>query len=200
MDDDQLDELLEGDRRVWEASVAAATTTLVHATREQVAQEPRHERRPRRRGLLVAGVVAGTIALTAGAGVAAAQLSIPPFQTTDPGTTRIATAIPIDYVESDGTPVTCKAFMEFASIDDATESRLMNDITTHDWRAVGQRAYDEARASGGGDASTRFGSNVDSALFAEAEQTIPGLLREPTKAAGVTWAGFSMSCSPQNTW
>lgn len=208
MNDEQLDEMLDHDEHVWDTGVTTALAALVGATKDNVDAAETRSRPARRRGLIVGVALAGGLLATAGAGVTAAELGIPPFQTTDPGTVRIATAVPITYTESTGTQVICKAFMELRNVDNATESSLMDSILRHDWVGVGQDAYNDAHGAGGGQAAiaTRFARDIDDALFAQAKSVVPQLTRasavlkdgDLASTSSILWAGSSMSCSPQN--
>lgn len=213
MNDAELDELLERDTggarggREWGDDVTRAVASLVRETRTAAGDRRpgrlgRTRTRPRRRGLLVGAAVAGALALTAAAGVTASQLGIPPFQTLEPGVERVATAVPITYTESDGTPVTCKAFMEFRHLGDADQDRVVSFISSHDWAGTGQAAYDAAHAAGGtaDDISLRFSNGIDAALFAGAKTALPQVVRGPGATSGVVFNGYGMSCSPQNAW
>ncbi|MEC5171185.1 hypothetical protein [Glaciihabitans sp. GrIS 2.15] len=198
MDDKELDELLGRATTPLASSVSTEVSNLVDATREH--SRPRKAaRRTWSRSLVWGGVAAGAILLTAGASVVAAQMGIPPFQSIEDGTQRTTTAIPVDYVESDGHEVRCLAFMEFRNLDAAADSEIERFIKVSDWTGFGQGLFDSARAKAtqSNTATTRLGVLVSAALFEKAAKVLPGLQRGPADTTDVIFNGSSMSCSPQ---
>lgn len=205
MNDTELDELL------WHArpkvplgdGIDEATTGLVYSSKAHVGVgmgKPTRHRRP----LLIAAVAAGAIVLTAGASVTAAQLGIPPFQGIEAGTQRLATAAPIDYVETDGTSVTCKAFLEFRNLNSSEQATVESAVASYDWSRVGQAAYDRAHdaATTAEDRSILFGDRIAAELYKVGASALPGLTRTSADSRGheVLYNGYGMSCTPQNTW
>ena len=165
MDDKELDELLGRVTTPLARSVSTEVSNLVDATREQT--RPRKAvRRTWSRSLVWGGVAAGAILLTAGASVVAAQMGIPPFQGIEDGLQRTTTAIPVDYVESDGHEVRCLAFMEFRNLDAVADSEVEHFIKASDWTGFGQGLFDTAQANAtqSSTATYQLGTVVDAAL------------------------------------
>ena len=77
--------------------------------------------------------------LSAGAGLTAYQLSIPPFQSLKPGLQRAQTPIPLDYERGDGSPVRCLVFMEFENLRPAQLQRIDDAVASQDWSPQRQR-------------------------------------------------------------
>ncbi|GAA4995522.1 hypothetical protein GCM10023317_24750 [Actinopolymorpha pittospori] len=101
MQDHEFDELLRlGAARPSAAATAAATElaerTRAHADAPLVNSRPVKQRPWSRRLVLAGGVLAGVAVLSAGASVAAYQMSIPPFQSLPPGLQRVDSPIPLD--------------------------------------------------------------------------------------------------------
>jgi hypothetical protein len=194
----ELDLLLDAARESLDGRALAATNELVESTRQAVdrgSSVPAWHRRPRVR---VGLVLAAAITLTAGASVTAAELSIPPFQTIGAGTERTTTAIPLDYVQTDGKPVRCLAFMEFENLNSAHDTRVEAFIKTHDWTGFGQTIYDRAVARAEGPTEVDQSMDIDAPLYAEARTVFPGLPRSfaVDPATQLSFAGSSMSCTP----
>src|SRR4051794_26223715 len=102
MDDDALDALLE--RSAPSPSPQALDVALQLARRTAVEQR-RPPRRIRRRPMLIAATAAGVLLVTGAGTLTAYQLGIPPFQTVDSGSERIATPVTIEYTNSLGKQV-----------------------------------------------------------------------------------------------
>ena len=198
MDDKELDELLGRAMTPLASSVSTEVSNLVDATREHT--RPRKAvRKTWSRSIVWGGVAAGAILLTAGASVVAAQMGIPPFQGIEEGTQRTTTAIPVDYVETDGHEVRCLAFMEFRNLDAAADLEVEHFIKASDWTGFGQGLFDTAHANAtqSSTATYQLGSLIDAALYEKATEVLPGLQRGPATTTDVTFNGSSMSCSAQ---
>lgn len=78
MDDIKLDELLNHDKRTWDDDVTDAITRMVFTTKAEAPQKALPHRGPHRRGVIVGAVVAGAIALTAGASITGSRTGDPP--------------------------------------------------------------------------------------------------------------------------
>lgn len=200
MDDSKLDELLDHDKRSWGDGVTDAIAGMVFATGADASQRLIARRRPHRRRVIIGAVVVGAIALTAGASITAAQMGIPPFQSIEAGTQRVATPVPVTYRETGGTPVACQAFMEFRNLDNYSQTQLESSIKKHDWSRTGQSAYDAAISQGGtsDEIADRFGSQIRAILLTEAKAVLPRLVNGPSTTKGVIFNGYGMSCSAQN--
>jgi len=193
----ELDTLLDAARESLDGRALAATHELIESTRQAVERGRSVPTWHRRRSVRVGFVLAAAIALTAGASVTAAELSIPPFQTIDAGTERTTTAIPLNYVQTDGKPVRCLAFMEFKNLDAEHDTRVEAFIKTHEWSGFGQTIYDRAVARAKGSTEVDEFMDIDDPLYAEARAVFPGLPRsfavDPTSQ--LSFAGSSMSCT-----
>lgn len=198
MDDRELDELLDRAPKQLNNNVSAAVNDLIETAREHVRPQP-SPRKKWSRSAVWGSIAAGAVALTAGASITAAQLGIPPFQSIEPGTQRTTTAIPINYVETDGHEVHCLAFMEFRNLDTAADAKVERFITASDWSGFGQSLFDsvEVKATASSSASYLLGDAVNAALFEKATQALPGLQHGPADTTDVIYNGSSMSCSPQ---
>lgn len=193
MDDQELDRLLSRVGRPQSDGSLAAATELIEATREEY-RAGRQRKRWARKGLLWGGALTAAALLTAGAGITAAQLGIPPFQSIEDGIQRIPVAVPVDYRETSGTPVHCLAFMEFRHLDNASEAELQSFVSRHDWSGFGQRVRD----AGATERPTDFIDALDAALYREAEGVLPGLRHGPIDTDATSFTGFGMSCTPQS--
>lgn len=120
VDDDTLDDLLERSAPV--PSVEAVCTALQLARR--TAAEQRQPQRRHRRWPVIAAFTAGALLLSGAGTLTAYQLSVPPFQTTDPGSERIATPIPVEYTNSLGKQVRCQAFTEWEDLTSEQRATL----------------------------------------------------------------------------
>lgn len=198
MDDDELDALLTRARPALGSETATAARDLATATRP--ASRGRVARPRRRRRVFWGAAAAGVVLLTAGGTLTAAQLHVPPFQTLEPGVERISTAVPVDYVERSGRPVTCEAFLEFRQLDRSSRDQVTRYLQEQDWTGFGQTAYDTAaaRTKSSSEPTTTdvFYEIVDEDLAAAATRALPGVPVNDRHSAGVIFSGSAMSCRP----
>jgi hypothetical protein len=175
-----------------------AAVELAERSRLQIAT-PASRRRPFwRRPTIAAGVLGGCILLTAGTSLAAYQLSIPPFQTIPAGIQRLTNPVPVDYVSIDGTRMRCLAFAEFQNLSPEQYHRLDHFVAGHDWSGFGARLVQNGPAA---DARTHAEESdavttlLDTALYRQASQIVPGLLLRHTAPGHPTYAGYGESCN-----
>lgn len=149
MQDHELDDLLLQARRSVTAASADEARRLALAAIGTTSEEPaprsvRSDSSLRRRGRLRAlpiGIAAAL--LLAGAGTLTAhQLSIPPFQTLEPGLVRSVDGVPLEFRTDSGTLVTCRAFLEFRGLSTAQAEQVNAMIAEGDWDGYGQELYD----------------------------------------------------------
>jgi len=190
MDDDALDALLE--RSAPSPSPQAIDAALQLARRTAVEQR-RPARRSRRRPMLVAATAAGVLLVTGAGTLTAYQLGIPPFQSVDSGSGRIATPVLIEYTNSLGKQVRCQAFTEWEDL--TAEQRTTLNALAQDpyWVGYGDRVLAE---KGLKDAPVL---DQEQAVFDQAAADLSGRADAALKAAGeypATHHGFAISCAP----
>lgn len=141
MDEGALDELLLQSRANISGNVEATARALARdtVTRELVATQPVRRRWTTMRILFPTGAAA--LALTAAGTVAAYQLSIPPFQTTEPGIQRTTRSVPVDYQLASGRFASCDAFVETRDASTTQLDQIEAMIASTDWTGYGQRTY-----------------------------------------------------------
>lgn len=141
MDEEALNALLTQSRTDIspDAEVTARAVARKVVSRELGQRGPVRPRWTAKRLLLPAGVA--VLALTAAGTVAASQLSLPPFQTTEPGIQRVGRAVPVDYQLTSGGRVSCDAFVETRRASSGQLGRIEKMIASTDWSGYGQRTY-----------------------------------------------------------
>lgn len=142
--DDDLDRLLDAAAPRVGPEPFAAAEELARLSR-QAADEEVAARRPRRRRRVLAAVAIAAVLSGAGT-VTAYELSIPPFQSLDPGLFRLRPAIVIDYPIGGGALRRCEAFPEFINLTDAQETTARRWAEDRDWTGYGATLADRARA------------------------------------------------------
>jgi len=190
VDDDTLDDLLA---RSATAPSPAAVDTAIQLARETATGQRRPSRRLRRRPLLIGAIAAGAVLLSAGGTLTAYQLGIPPFQSVDSGSERIATPVLIEYTNSLGKQVRCQAFTEWEDL--TAEQRTTLNALAQDpyWVGYGDRVLAE---KGLKDAPVL---DQEQAVFDQAAADLSGRADAALKAAGeypATHHGFAISCAP----
>lgn len=197
MDDQELDRLLTASRPSITELQAAKAGELVGQTEAMVrrASPARQQHRLRTIGVAVAclGVA------TAGATLTAAQLNLPPFQTSEPGIQRIPDAIPADYVDVEGNPWTCDSFMEFRDLDRSESAKVATYVKDHDWRGFGNDAYQDAQRISGqspDQITSTFYAIVGTRLEEHAQHALQGISVRSYIPDEPTYSGSSISCSP----
>lgn len=194
--DDALDRLLDAAAPDVGPAPRAAAEELARLTRQAVDDEPAARPRRRRRALLAA--VASAMILCGAGTVTAYELSIPPFQSLDPGLFRLRPAIVIDYTISPGVVHRCEAFPEFINLTDTQESAARAWVEDQDWTGYGDMLADKARTVRGvvDEASVldAFGADLRARLV---DQILPGISQDPvqaTQTGAPALAGYGASC------
>lgn len=187
MNDDELDALLLRARAGVSRNAEATARVLA---RETVVRELGGTRRARGRWstwrvLLPTG--AAVLALTAAGTVAAAQLNIPPFQTTEPGIQRIYRAVPVDYQLTSGRRASCDAFVETRGASGAQLRRIEAMIASTNWAGYGQRTY--AQLPAGARAVTTAPGPIADVVLSDLKK------RALAAAPGSDVTGGAISCS-----
>lgn len=177
MNDDDLDLLLTDARR-HAAEPAVVLSRLVAAETAQLNRaRPRVQRRWLRVGVL-APVGMGVVALMGAGTLAAYQLSIPPFVSTESGVERVTEPIPVDYTTDAGTVLDCNLWLEFRNVSDAQRANLNAMSTDSMWQGFGQRVYDDLPESHKGTQDgpePLWSERVDDQVYADALRANPGL-------------------------
>jgi len=151
----------------------------------------------RRKPGWVAAAAAGCVFALTGAGTLAAhQLGIPPFQTTDPGTERAMRGVSITYTNSLHRQVDCLAFIEYRNLDAAERDRIEQVAGDGRWQGYGQRTLDRL---GIPDATPEAQNQALTAVVFEdlwqaARSEVPGLAYM-TQSNGPVFTGSSISCA-----
>ena len=195
MNDEDLDVLLDGARqRASEPATALSRLVAVEAAQTHGPRARSWHRRLRVGVLAPAGI--GVLALTGAGTLAAYQLSVPPFVSTEPGVERVTDPIPVDYTTDAGTVLDCGLWLEFRNVSDAQRANLDAMATDPMWQGFGQRVYDalpeQNRAVQDGPESL-WSERVNEQVYAEALRANPGLtLRGP--ADGPSLVGATTRC------
>jgi hypothetical protein len=190
MDDEALDALLS--RSAAAPSLAAVDTARLIA-QQTAKNQRRRAHRMLRRPVLVIGLGAGALFLAGAGTLTAYQLSLPPFQTTDPGSERAA-PVALDYTNSLGKRVRCLAFSEWENLTDAQRTVLASLPDDPFWVGYGDRVLAE---EGLKNAPVL---DQEQAVFTHADQDIQqraeAALTSTTGLDHAVQAGFSASCAP----
>lgn len=192
MDDAALDALLE--RSAPSPSSEAVGTALQLARRTAVEQR-RPSRSIRRRPLVAAAVVAGALVVCGAGTLTAYQLGIPPFQTIDPGSERIATPVPVEYTNSLGKQVRCQAFTEWEGLTSEQRATLNGLGQDAYWVGYGDRVLAEQGLQ------TASVLDQEQAVFDQVGEDLPRRADAALRAAHDTpgrgtYHGYAISCSP----
>jgi hypothetical protein len=176
-----------------------SATTLAAMVDDVVAVSS--ERRTARRGRtapVFAIALGGAIVLTGGASVTAAVMSIPPFQSLEPGMYRVPDPIHAVIPMPDGTHERCLAFVEFKGLNAAEEAHAREVVDEYDWAPTVRAAADDATAANPPQAE--FEAAFSDALGVRLTAIIierTGLPEASTSTRpGPAFSGWSMSCEP----
>lgn len=187
MDERSLDDLLLQSRaNISGDSEDAARALARDAVSRELAATPTVRRR-RAVGRVLIPTGAAVFALCAAGTVAAYQLSIPPFQTTEPGVQRTTGSVPVDYRLVSGRSAFCDAFVETRGASRIQRERIESMIGSTDWSGYGQRTYD-ALPQSAQSVSTAPGP-VGDVVLGELED------RARAAAPGVEVTGGAISCT-----
>ncbi len=203
--DRDLDALLRDadPARLRPAQGAALVRDLVEQTRVAAdgAGSPAHsQRRLRaRRPVLIGGLIAGAVAVSAAGTLTAYQLSVPPFQTVEDRLQRAATPIPLDYVRAaDGATVRCSVFLEFRHLDPAALQQLQRVIRSTSWTAARQAQLlgRPADAPPPTTESEVFPRGLLGGLYSFARTAVPDLALQRDAGQRPVLNGYGASCRP----
>ena len=196
MNDTELDDLLARSAAALPPAVARDAVALAQAT---APARIRRGRTPRPRWF-VPVVVAGSLALTAGASTTAVQLSQWPWVTMPEGNVRNTVPIPVDWVTDHGHVESCRAWIELRNQDDGDREALDAAIEEHDWNGFGQHLYDTGTTTYPDDldGERRVGDELDPALFAFTRDALPGVLVFSEPGDTVAIDALGMTCRPDN--
>ena len=194
--DTELDALLRDSASAPSQVAIAAAVALSREHQATVRSASGRLRRRNSPAWVVSGAAVAVLSLTAAGSVAAYQLGIPPFQTTDPGTTRTVTGIPVNYRNSLDREVDCLAFIEYRNLTPRQEKALDDLTRSSQWRGYGQRLLDrlaipEATAL---EQNLAISDAVPDDLLIAAQKAVPGLAFK-VKTKGPLFTGSSMSCA-----
>lgn len=176
MTDEELDAALTRSRSAIPTGAAAEARRLVRATRPT--QAPRRARR-----WVLPAAVAGALALTGGANLAAAQMEIWPYVGMPADNLRTSEPIPLIWTTEDGHHEECGAWLEFADTPKSTVDAVEEAILETDWTGFGQNLYDagspQPRDPGG---ESRVSTELDARLDAFVREHAPSVA--PLSGAG----------------
>lgn len=172
---------------------------------QRLATASRPQPRPTRSRLLwlLPALALGGGLLTAGITATAAQLSVWPWVELPAGSLRTTEPIPVEWVNDDGAEESCRAYLELENASDADIEALDGAILARDWSRFGQELYDQGTPEAGDfNGQSRVGVQLDRALAAFAQATIPGLdpLTSPNfdAATAPRIGATGMSCRSDN--
>lgn len=199
--DDTLDRLLGAAAPVAPPAHVAAAKELALLTR-QAAHEPQPPRTTFKRRRIALGAAAAAAVLSGAGTVAAYELSIPPFQTTEPGVFRLRPPVVIDYASPSGQQRRCEAFPEFMNLSSEQEMAARDWAKTQDWTGYGEMLAASANAARA-DVQEEREELVMDAFAADlrgrlVEEIVPGVSQDAIGASerGEAFlAGYGSSCS-----
>lgn len=196
VNDLQLDRLLRQSAPV--PSPEAVETSLLFSRQVRgVAAGAEPLRARRRPNWVAAGAIAGALSLTGAGTLTAYQLSIPPFQTLEPGLERAMTGIPVNYRSSAGQDVECLAFIEFRNLNAVQREQIEQVASDDRWDGYGQRVLDALVMSDASpeDQQLAIGEVVGEDLYLAAKSAVPPIVHAETGATeGPIFSGSSLSC------
>lgn len=196
MIDDELDELL----------ASAATDVMPAAAHEAVALADATMPHRLRRGRPVRArwfgpvIMCGSLALTAGAGVAVVEMSHWAGVGMPTGTVRNLVPIPVNWATDDGHTENCRAWIELQNAERGDRAALDAAIAARDWTGFGQRLYDQGvPVPEDADGEGRVADQLYPFLQEFARDVMPGVtwFVEPGDTFGVTASG--MTCVPEQS-
>ncbi|TWP32748.1 hypothetical protein [Leekyejoonella antrihumi] len=126
------------------------------------------------------------------------QLSVPPFQSLEPGLQRTSHGVPFTYRTDSGTLVVCEAFVEFSGVTGRQRRQINAMVTDTSWAGYGQRTYNalpaKKRAVQDGPGPT--GDAILNDLEQRALRAAPGTKLRAAQGPMVT--GGAISCNYPN--
>lgn len=193
MDDHRIDELLSSAVKPMTPAALRETALLVDASMPARLREGR----PVRSRWFVPVLVGGSLALTAGAGVALVEMSHWAGVSMPLENVRNTTPIPVNWTTEDGHLETCRAWIELRNPGRGDQAALDAAIEARDWTGFGQRLYDAGRPEPfDPDGERRVADELAPAIQEFALDVLPGVLwfSEPGDTVGV--AAHGMTCVP----
>ncbi len=191
MDDAELDLLLT---RARPQVPPAAEDEARRVARSITASAPQKTQRSRWRRGWVLPLAVGAVLLTGAGTMLAQQLSLPPFQSLEPGLVRSIDGVPVSYRTEAGTLVSCLAFVEFRDLTPAQEDQVNRMVTETDWEGYGQGMYEGLSAADREIQmfSDGMGTVIHDDLQRRALEAAPGT--KPPVTDGPTITGGAISC------
>ena len=196
MNDLELDELLRASADAPPVAAGTTAVQLAQEIRDEVAGAVPLRRRRVRRGLVVAGALGVVVTLTGAGTLAAYQLSVPPFSTTQPGESRTTTPIPVNYTNSLGRRVECLAFIDYRNLS-ADQQAALEKVPTEDrWRGYGDRLMKRLDMPSAGPYAQNeaVGAAVNEDLYRAAREAVPGMTYMGD-TGGPDFSGSALSCA-----
>ncbi|WP_168627835.1 MULTISPECIES: hypothetical protein [unclassified Cryobacterium] len=193
MNDDRLDELLSAAIKPMTPAALRETAMLVDASMPAQLREGR----PVRSRWFVPMLVGGSLALTAGAGVAVVEMSHWAGVSMPLENARNTTPIPVNWTTDDGHSETCRAWIELRNPGPGDRAALDEAIEARDWAGFGQHLYDAGKPEPfDPDGERRVADQLSPFLQKFAREVVPGVLwfSEPGDTVGVDAHG--MTCVP----
>jgi len=196
MNDLELDDLLARSISPLPSTVSREAAQLA---KETMPARVRRGLTPRARWF-VPVIVAGSLALTAGASLTAIQLSQWPWVTMPASNVRSTVPIPVDWITDSGYSESCRAWIELRNPGDDDRAILDAAIQGHDWDGFGQEIYSAGtNVADDPDGESRVSERLSPALVAFTKKVLPGVLimGEPGETVAVDALG--MSCRADNS-
>jgi hypothetical protein len=195
MNDLELDDLLARSISPLPSTVSREAVLLA---RETMPARVRRGRVPRARWFFPA-IVAGALALTAGASLSAVQLSQWPWVTMPANNVRNTVPIPVDWITDSGYSESCRAWIELRNTGDDDRATLDAAIQDYDWDGFGQKIYNAGtNVADDPDGEIRASEQLYPALFAFTKKVLPGVLIFGESGETVAVDALGMSCRADN--
>lgn len=197
MTDDELDIRLN---RMADRLPAAVEAEAGHVARDTMPPRLRRGRAPRAPWVLPV-VVAGGLALTAGASTAVVAMSHWAGVSMPAQNIRNTQPIPVTWTTPTGHTEQCRVWIELRHPPTGDAATLDAAITAHDWGGLGQDLYNAAPVGAGADdpdGEERVSGALASVVQAFAEQTFPGIgwLGENAASDARAVDAWGMTCAP----
>lgn len=195
MNDLELDDLLA---RSISPLPSAASREAAQLARETMPARVRRGRAPRARWF-VPVIVAGSLALTAGASLTAIQLSQWPWVTMPASNVRSTVPIPVDWITDGGHSESCRAWIELRNPGHEDRATLDAAIQDHNWAGFGQAIYNAGtNIADDPDGESRVSGQLTPALVKFAKKVLPGVLTMAESGETVAIDALGMSCRVDN--
>lgn len=144
-------------------------------------------------------VVAGSLALMAGASITAIQLSQWPWVTMPEGNVRSTVPIPVDWITDAGHSESCRAWIELRNPGQGDRAAVDAAIQKHDWNGFGQKLYNAGTiVASDPSGQSRVGEELNPALISFTKHVMPEILVFGEPGGTVAIDALGMSCRPDN--